>query len=340
MSLTAKSDRIEYELRQVSKELNVCRTELENYISSNNLTLLPNGNISGQTAQLIFDFYVRQDNRPAFKLHKNTNSTEEFDFETKGKKICISRKDVLSFLSDIPDESVDLIVTDPAYSGMNQMLKLGRGKIIGKYSEKGDGQKWFDEFHDTEQNYNIFLKECYRILKKDRHIYIMFDSFSLLSLAPLIRKVFDVKNIIVWDKLNIGLGHYFRRRHEFIVFASKGKRPINSKSFPDIWRIKRITQSKYPTQKPVEIFEMMIAASAENDFTVADPFLGSGSSAIASIKRNCNFIGCDISLASIQASANRIRNFINSGSDVLQPVSLVEDDSTRRALDNGKLKQK
>ena len=45
--------------------------------------------------------------------------------------------DVINFLKSLPNESVDIIATDPAYSGMNNKLKLGKGRIVGKYSEKG-----------------------------------------------------------------------------------------------------------------------------------------------------------------------------------------------------------
>ncbi len=285
---------------------------------------------------MVFDFFL-PDQKAFPHTQRKEEQDESMDFQTKeGVNVSISREDVFKFLSRIPNESVDLIVTDPAYSGMNQMLKLGRGKIIGQYSEKGDGQKRFDEFHDTKENYERFLGECRRILKANRHIYIMFDSYSLLSLAPTVRNIFDVKNVIVWDKLNIGLGHYFRRRHEFIVFASKGKKRLNSRNFPDVWRIKRITSAKYPTQKPVELFEMMIAASAEPGYTVLDPFLGSGSSAIASLKRGCNFIGCDVASSSIKISSERIKQFIELKKDILQAENKIEDIPTKKALLNGK----
>jgi site-specific DNA-methyltransferase (adenine-specific) len=261
-------------------------------------------------------------------------------FKSQNGKISIFQDDAISFLKSLADNSVDLIITDPAYSGMNQKLKLGSGKIIGKYSEAGDaGAKWFEEFHDTDENYKAFLKECYRVLKNSRHIYIMFDSYSLLSLAPIVREIFEVKNVICWDKANIGLGHYFRRRHEFILFASKGKRPLNSKSIPDVWKIKRVTSSKYPTQKPTEVFELMLKGSAENDFVVCDPFLGSGSSAIAAIKSSCRFIGCDISDKSLAFSTERVEQFLLTQSDIYQKSSLLGDDEAMTKLfSNGKSK--
>ncbi|MBR8840551.1 MAG: site-specific DNA-methyltransferase [Stigonema ocellatum SAG 48.90 = DSM 106950] len=261
-------------------------------------------------------------------------------YQSSDGRVSLHRNDAISFLKSLPDASIDLIVTDPAYSGMNQMLKLGRGKIIGHYKSKGeDGAKWFDEFHDTEENYLAFLQECHRVLKKDRHIYIMFDSFSLLSLAPTVRQIFDVKNLLCWDKANIGLGHYFRRRHEFIMFASKGKRPLNSKAIPDVWKVKRITSAKYPTQKPTEIYELMIKGSASKGFTVCDPFLGSGSAAIASLRNGCNFVGCDIAEKSLTTASSRVIHYMSTGVDNLQPNScLADDELLNKLFKNGQSK--
>jgi predicted methyltransferase len=45
----------------------------------------------------------------------------------------IRTQDCIEFLRDLPDESVDLIVTDPAYSGMNQHMRFGHGRIVGHY---------------------------------------------------------------------------------------------------------------------------------------------------------------------------------------------------------------
>jgi site-specific DNA-methyltransferase (adenine-specific) len=257
-------------------------------------------------------------------------------FQTKDGRVKIFHQDALCFLRALPSESVDVITTDPAYSGMNQHLQLGRGRIVGKYENKGkDGSKWFEEFHDTEENYTAFLDECYRVLKPDRHIYIMFDSFSLLTLAPLVRNVFDVKNLIVWDKVNIGMGHYFRRRHEFVLFATKGKRPLSSHCIPDVWRIKRVAAYKYPTQKPVELFEAMLAGSAEEGYVVCDPFLGSGSSAIAAVKRGCGFIGSDVAESAIRTCRERLESYMRTGKDTLQPKSLLvegEDYAWMRAI--------
>ncbi|OQX72352.1 MAG: hypothetical protein B6D61_13900 [Bacteroidetes bacterium 4484_249] len=328
---------MQYSTKEIINELLIAEEELETYIFSQDIKVSKEGKVDKKAYQTILSFY---ENKPINgKLKIKEVAENNLVYKSNDSKVLIYQDDVISFLKKLPNNSIDLIVTDPAYSGMNQRLQLGRGKIIGKYKDKGENGKWFEEFHDTEENYNIFLNECYRVLKNNRHIYIMFDSYSMLSLAPLIRKVFNVKNILCWDKAHIGLGHYFRRRHEFIIFSSKGKRKLNSKSIPDVWKIKRISPMKYPTQKPTELFELMITGSADKDYLICDPFLGSGSAAIASIKKGCRFIGCDISETAVEVSSDRISKYLSTKEDPIQKNSLLADDeSLNKLFLNGKFK--
>lgn len=237
---------------------------------------------------------------------------------TDTSRYAIEQADCLSFLRERAPSSVDVIVTDPAYSGMNRHLRLGHGRIVGNYSSpSNDG--WFEEFNDDARQFAQLLKQFRRVLKDDRHVYIMFDSYSLLSLGALVRRHFDVKGIIVWDKQLMGMGNYFRRQHELIVFASKGRRAVEDRSLTDVWEIKRRHRPKYPTQKPVGLFEKMLAASAESGFVVCDPFVGSGSSAIAALRQGCTFVGCDTSIEAVDLSRARCEAFVRDGVDHLEP---------------------
>lgn len=235
------------------------------------------------------------------------------------------RDNAIDFLKKLPSNSIDLIVTDPAYSGMNAHLKLGKGRIVGEYKKKGDKGKWFKEFEDSEENYRSFLTECKRVLKNNSHIYIMFDSYSLLSLGSLVKEYLDVKNIIVWDKAIIGMGHYFRRQSEFILFSSKGKKNLSNRSINDVWKIKRLIRAPYPTQKPTQLFFNMINSSklkSDKKFIVCDPFLGAASSGVAALFKKCNFVGCDISTKAISLSKKRLENFYKKKIDLYQKEQL------------------
>lgn len=230
----------------------------------------------------------------------------------------ITEQDCIALLRALPDESVDLIVTDPAYSGMNQHMKFGHGRIVGHYGRPGN-PRWFREFHDDPDTYRVFLHECRRVLRNNRHIYIMFDSYSLLSLGALVRESFDVKGLIVWDKVALGMGHHFRRRHEQIIFASKGKRRVTRRDLPDVWAVRRVHRAAYPAQKPVALFDLMLEASADPGFVVCDPFCGSGSSAVAALRRRCEFIGADIDPDAVQLAQERCASVIATGVDPLEP---------------------
>ena len=314
-----------YRTEDIIAEYGITRDDLNSFLKEREIPIVNDGEIPSRYYQSVLSFIEEKENR----IHRFIPN-EVADFDYKKNKVLIYNDDVISFLKKLPSNSIDVITTDPAYSGMNNKLQLGKGRIVGKYAEKGrKNGRWFNEFEDTEENYIEFLTECRRVLKQSTgHIYIMFDSYSLLSLGQIVRDYFDVKNLITWDKVNIGMGHYFRRRHEYILFATNGNtRKIKNRKFPDVWRFKRIHNASYPTQKPVEVFQAMIHASAEKHLTVCDPFLGSGSSAIASIKNNCNFIGCDISSKSLEISTKRISEFINTGVDILQPKASSIDDN-------------
>ena len=244
----------------------------------------------------------------------------------------IVHEDCIAFLSELPAGSVDAIVTDPAYSGMNRHMMFGNGRIVGDYQSPSNA-RWFSEFHDDPDTYRHFLRQCQRVLREGGHFYVMFDSYSLLSLGGLVRDYFAVKNVIVWDKVKLGMGHYFRRRHEFIVFATRGRRKLSRRDIPDVWRFRRIHPPRYPTQKPVELFEAMLCGSVESGDVVCDPFVGSGSSAIAALKRGCSFLGCDVSIDAVEFTSRRVGQFQSTGIDPAQPCSARLEDESYSWLD-------
>jgi len=84
---------------------------------------------------------------------------------------------------------------------------------------------------------------------------------------------------------------------------------------------------------------LMLKGSAEKDFVVCDPFVGSGSSAIAAIKSDCKFIGCDTSEKAIFVSKERVKEFLKTKTDLYQKSSLLGDDEAMTKLFlNGKSK--
>jgi site-specific DNA-methyltransferase (adenine-specific) len=73
----------------------------------------------------------------------------------------IRTQDCIEFLRDQADSSVDVIVTDPAYSGMNQHMRFGHGRIVGSYG-KPDNERWFHEFSDDPETSCSTASPCSR----------------------------------------------------------------------------------------------------------------------------------------------------------------------------------
>ncbi|MCB0880030.1 MAG: hypothetical protein KDC46_13750 [Thermoleophilia bacterium] len=259
------------------------------------------------------------------KLDGRETTTISFD---DGRTAQLVRSDAIALLQSLPDASVDLLVTDPAYNGMNQHLQLGKGRIVGKYKSRGDGERWFDEFDDSPGNYALFCSEVARVLGPDRAAFLMFDAYSMLTLGPVVREHFQVKNVLTWDKVAMGMGHHFRRQSEFMLYVTTGKAKLVRRDVPDVWRIRRVHRGMYPTQKPIELFEAMVAASigerASSDVVVCDPFLGSGSAAVAALRQGCSFVGGDVAEASIAAASSRLDALRSCAVDPLQPKELVD----------------
>ena len=122
--------------------------------------------------------------------------------------------DCLEVMKDIPDNSVDLVLTDPPYN----LNYSGRGKVIKH-------KKFVNDFL-TDDDYISFVsavvKECGRVLKDDNAIYIWIDWRNYNIWFNEMKKYFDIKNCIVWVKQSFGMGQYYRFQHEFCIFACRG----------------------------------------------------------------------------------------------------------------------
>jgi len=196
----------------------------------------------------------------------------------------------------LENDSVDLIVTDPPYN-----LGFGGTKLTKTKKPRFDV---IANDHLTQQDYQRFtyewLYQAHRVLKPGRHIYVFIDWRMYDLIVNWMRRVgFVVKNCIVWDKAHMGMGWQYRYRHEFIIFAVKGKknvRRIPTRTETDIWKIPRISGNKtiHPTEKPLEIMERIILNSSEPGEHVVDLFVGSGPSAEAAHKCNRNFTGFEV----------------------------------------------
>lgn len=188
--------------------------------------------------------------------------------------------DCLIFMKGIPDKSIDSVITDPPY-GMSFQSNYRKEKY-----KKIDGDNsliWIDDFS----------KEIYRVSKDNTAHYIFCSFHNIDIFKQALQKYFTIKNILVWEKNNTSMGDLtgdFAPKTEFVLFIQKGRRLINGKRDPNIFRFSKTGNRLHPTEKPVDMFEYLLSKFSNEGNVILDPFAGSGTTGVACKNTNRNYI--------------------------------------------------
>lgn len=214
----------------------------------------------------------------------------------------ILEQDAMALMKSMPDQSVDLVITDPAYESLEKHRSIGTTTRLSL--SKSSSNQWFEIF--PNRLYPEFFEQLYRIMRRNTHAYIMCDQETMFVIKPIAENAgFKFWKPIVWDKVTMGMGYHYRARYEFILFFEKGKRKLSDLSIPDVLSVKRV-RNGYPTEKPAELSDILIRQSSDYGHIVFDPFCGSGSVGEAAIKSGRSFLGCDLSCEAVSLATARL----------------------------------
>lgn len=200
--------------------------------------------------------------------------------------------DALDVLPTIPDDSVDMIVTDPPY----KIQKRGQTGLHGMMNTKDSLQG--KVFTHNDIDISEYIGDFYRILKESGHCYIMSNGFNFLHFIDVIRQSkFNFCKLLIWDKQNVIANTMYMSSFEYIFFLYKGRaKVINNCGTPDILRFKNVKpkdkhgNNLHDSAKPVPLFQCMIENSTEQGELVLDPFAGIGTCAIAAIRSGRKYL--------------------------------------------------
>lgn len=192
--------------------------------------------------------------------------------------------DCLDFMREVPDKYFDLVLTDPPF-GMS--FQSGHRETEHKKIANDDNLLWLPDF----------IKELHRVTKDDAHIY-MFCSHHFVEVFKIeLQKYRKVKNILIWEKNNTGMGDLFgdyAPKYEMILFCSNGERKLNDGRDSNIIKATRTQNELHPTQKPTDLMEFLLKKSMQNGDKVFDPFMGSGTTAVACQSLGIDWCGCEL----------------------------------------------
>lgn len=200
----------------------------------------------------------------------------------------------------LPDGAADCVITDPPYG-----IDVDLTDTLGSRNVDHVGDLENDGLEDALALFEETAAELHRVLADDGHAYVFaswktYDEFRDILLA----NGFDVKNCIVWCKTtpnnqpNFGTGGVnYGTQHEFILYATKADgapRPL-AETMSDLIRHKHQTEgNEHPTEKPVGLIETLLQQSTEPGERVLDPFMGSGTTAVAAVQNDREYAGFEV----------------------------------------------
>ena len=232
----------------------------------------------------------------------------------KNNNITVFNKDFRDVLKDIPNNSVDLIITDPPY----KTTKRGGTGNSGGMCKKDNFSNGNGGFKHNDVKSTEYIPELYRILKEGSHCYIMTNHVNLYEILTVSQNTgFHFIKSLIWDKGNKIMGQCYMSQFEYILFFRKGKhKKINNCGTSDILNIpnkklKKEDGSNYhDTEKPVELMRVLVENSSNEGDFVVDPFTGIGGVAIACNISNRVFVGSEIDEDYFNTTKMRLENLL------------------------------
>ncbi len=225
--------------------------------------------------------------------------------------------DAIQVLADFPAESFDVVLTDPPYSsGARKEASKGIRKSMTRSRED---ETWFDGDCLTTAGFSHLMREtaiaCKRVLRQGGHFLCFIDWRMMPPLSAAIESA-DLRHVgvLVWDKTHFGMGMCFRNQFELVLHFTKGQG--NDPQRRDVGNVigcAPIRDTEHPTEKPVDLLRRILSVVTPPRGRVLDPFVGSGSTGVASIMDGFEFVGIDTSARFVDLSRQRIASAVPGG---------------------------
>jgi len=235
--------------------------------------------------------------------------------------------DTFEFLDSIPENSIDCIWTDPPYLLSNDGITCVAGKMVKVNKGEWDRSQGIELDHQFNRGW---IEKCHRVLKPNGTIWVTGTVHVYLSVGmALLQQGFRILNDITWEKPNPPPNlacRCFTHSTETILWATKATKgskhrytfnyddmrsESGGRQMKTVWRMPTAGRNEkehgqHPTQKPIALISRCLRASTNVRDVVLDPFTGSGSTAVAAILHNRNFIGCEKDEAFSDLATRRI----------------------------------
>ena len=226
--------------------------------------------------------------------------------------IDLRQGDCLELMKDIPDKSIDLVITSPPYNiGNMHSNHIKYGTYSGNNMQEGEYQEWQIKV----------LNECFRILKDNgsmfyNHKVRIKNGKAIHPMEWILKSDFILKQEITWDmgkSANCDKIRFFPFSERIYWLVKDNKTKIYNKlNLSDVWRVVPKHKRKdigHIAIMPIEIVLNILESIPYNESTIVlDNFMGSGTTGVACINTNRNFIGIELDEDYFNIAKERIEN--------------------------------
>lgn len=156
--------------------------------------------------------------------------------------------DCLELMKQIPDKSIDLVLTDPPYN-----INLKPQRWLTEAIENDNMTKEdFIEFLDK------YFSECKRILKDDTFLISFLGWSTIPEFRQVLDKYFDLKSMPIRVKNNFGIWFYTRPQYEPMLLYLNWKPPVLKNPISDIIKEDKILAPIHSCEKPVNLYRYLL----------------------------------------------------------------------------------
>jgi DNA modification methylase len=195
----------------------------------------------------------------------------------------------------LEDDSVDCVITDPPYGvDWDTNTRDKQNDLPGTI----DNDESVEDALELWKATAVHLK---RVLKDDGHLYAFADYRTEKEFRDVLEGIgFTIQNVCVWDKKSMGLGGTkpinYRTQYELIIFATFDDPRLLNNRGPDVFKHPRADTSEqsHPTEKPTGLLSQLVENSSDEGDRVLDPFMGSGTTAVAAIQNDREYVGFEV----------------------------------------------
>ncbi len=224
----------------------------------------------------------------------------------------LSCGDSRKLIKTIPDNSIDLLFTDPPYN----IAKYSTGNINlpGRTPMNNDLAEWdLVNFNPKE-----WTEDFLRVLKPSGNLFIFTSYNQIGEWHKELDVKFDTSQFMIWHKTNpapkIFKSGFLNSCEMIFCCWNKGhkwnfksqKEMHNFIESPICMNPERVKDPKHPTQKPLKVLKKIIEIASDENDVVFDPFMGVGSIGVAARELNRKFIGFELDSNYFKSAKKRI----------------------------------